>query len=126
MEMADLGHTAGLALRTGHPSATGCIAMNDMLAIGLLAGLRQSGLRIPQDVSVIGIDNMFLGSYLNPALSTIGQPMQQMASAAVERVLARMNHGDEAAHEQVFLPELVQRESTAHRAAVNNLENTAP
>ena len=123
MEMAELGRIAALALDARGTTATGFIAMNDMLAIGLLAGLRQSGRRVPEDVSVMGVDDMFLGRYLSPALSTVRQPMQEMANAAVERVLARMNLPDEPPHELVFLPELVERESTAAWAAAANLKN---
>ena len=120
MDMAELGRAGGLALHAEGTQATGFIAMNDMLAIGLLAGLRQCQLRVPEDVSVIGIDDMFLGAYLSPALTTLRQPMQAMASAAVERVLVRLNNSDEPAHELVFMPELVVRESTAARGPVNN------
>ena len=116
MEMAELGRAAGLELHANGIQATGYIAMNDMLAVGLLAGLRQCKLRVPEDVSVMGIDDMFLGTYLSPALSTIRQPMQKIASAAVERVLARLKDSDELPHELVFMPELVVRESTAPRA----------
>ncbi len=118
MEMAELGRTCGLELQASQISATGFIAMNDMLAIGLMSGLRQGGLRIPADVSVIGIDDMFLGRYFSPALSTVRQPMKDIATAAVERVLARMANTGEPAHELVFLPELIQRESTAARGPV--------
>lgn len=120
MEMAELGRAGGTALHAEGSQATGFIAMNDMLAIGLLSGLRQCKLRVPEDVSVIGIDDMFLGSYLSPALTTLRQPMQKMASAAVERVLARLKDSNEPAHELVFMPELVVRESTAAWRPVNN------
>lgn len=120
MEMAELGRAAGLALHANGTLATGFIAMNDMLAIGLLAGLRQCKLRVPEDVSVMGIDDMFLGTYFSPALSTVRQPMQKIASAAVERVLARLKNSDEPAHELVFMPELVIRESTAAWRPVNH------
>lgn len=123
MEMAELGRAAAIALHASGSAATGFIAMNDMMAIGLLAGLRQCGRRVPEDVSVMGVDDMFLGRYLSPALSTVRQPMQEMATAAVERVLARMNQPDEPVHELVFMPELVERESTAAWAPVSNLEN---
>lgn len=113
MEMAEIGRTAALALHEKRTHATGIVAMNDMLAIGLLAGLRQSGRRVPEDVSVIGIDDMFLGQYLSPGLSTVRQPMHEMAVAAVERVLERMKDTDQAPHELIFVPELVVRESTA-------------
>ncbi len=118
MEMAELGRESALALHAEGCTATGYVAMNDMLAIGLMAGLRQCGRRIPEDVSVIGIDDLFLGQYISPALSTVRQPMQEMATAAIERVLARMKNIGEAPHELVFVPELVVRESTAARAAV--------
>lgn len=113
MEMAELGRAAALALHAQGCAATGYVAMNDMMAIGLMAGLRQCGRRIPEDVSVIGIDDLFLGRYISPALSTVRQPMQEMATAAIERVLARMKNIGEAPRELVFVPELVVRESTA-------------
>lgn len=122
MEMAELGRAAAIQACNIGSRATGYIAMNDMLAIGMLAGLRQCGRRVPDDVSVIGVDDMFLGRYLSPALSTVRQPMQEMAEAAVERVLARMGKPGEPVHELVFLPELVIRESTAALTAVTNLE----
>ncbi|MEO7939028.1 MAG: LacI family DNA-binding transcriptional regulator [Burkholderiaceae bacterium] len=123
MEMAELGRAAGVELHASGCSATGFIAMNDMLAIGLLSGLRLCKLRVPEDVSVMGIDDMFLDAYLNPALSTVRQPMRDIATAAVQRVLARMKHLDEPAHELVFMPELVQRESTAAWGRVINSES---
>lgn len=119
LEMAELGREAALAMHAEGCAATGYVAMNDMLAIGLMAGLRQCGLRIPEDVSVIGIDDLFLGQYISPALSTVRQPMQEMASAAIERVLARMKNNGEPPHEVVFVPKLVVRESTAAFALVN-------
>lgn len=118
MEMAELGRGAALALHAQGCAATGYVAMNDMSAIGLVAGLRQCGRRIPEEVSAMGIDDLFLGRYISPTLSTVRQPMQQMATAAVERVLARMKHVGEAPHEMVFVPELVARESTAAAAPI--------
>ena len=118
MEMAELGRSSALALHAAGCAATGYVAMNDMLAIGLMAGLRQCGRRIPEDVSVVGIDDLYLGQYISPALSTVRQPMQSMAEAAVERVLARMKNIGEPPHELVFVPELVVRESTAAAARV--------
>lgn len=120
VEMAEVGRTAALALQAKGCLSTGYVAMNDMVAIGMVAGLRQCGLRVPEDVSVVGIDDLFLGQYISPALSTVRQPMQEMATAAVERVLARMKNSGESPHELVFVPELVARESTAALGLVEN------
>lgn len=115
-ELAELGRAAALDLCRQASPCTGWIAMNDMVAIGVLAGLRDSGRRVPEDVSLVGIDDQFLGQYLSPSLTTVRQPMQAIAQAAVERVLARMQSSGESPHEQVFLPELVVRESSGARA----------
>jgi DNA-binding LacI/PurR family transcriptional regulator len=119
MDMDELGREAALALHAAGCSATGYVAMNDMLAMGLMGGLRQCSLRIPEDVSTIGIDGLVLGRYISPALSTVRQPMQEMATAAIERVLARMKNIGEEPHELLFVPELVVRESTAAFAPAN-------
>lgn len=123
MEMAELGRLAAIALHAKGCTATGYVAMNDMLALGLTAGLRQSGRDVPKDLSIVGIDDLFLGQYITPALSTVRQPMEQMASAAVGRVLERMKNPGEAPHELVFVPELVVRESTAEHQPIHHLRN---
>jgi DNA-binding LacI/PurR family transcriptional regulator len=123
MEMAALGRNAAIELQAAQSNATGYIAMNDMVAVGLLSGLRQCQKRVPEDVSVMGIDDLFLDSYLSPALSSVRQPMQEIAQAAFDRVLTRMNNPNEEAHELVFEPELVQRESTAR---LSNLLTPSP
>ena len=83
-----------------------------MAEIGWLAGLRETGFRVPEDVSVIGIDRVLLGECLSSALTTVGQPMLAMANASVELVLARMKQVDLPPQASIFPPELVQREST--------------
>lgn len=123
MEMAALGRAAALEMQAQGSRATGCVAMNDMLAIGAISGLRQAGKRIPEEVSIIGIDDLFLGQFMSPSLTTVRQPMQEMATAAVERLLARMNHIDDEAHELVFAPSLVIRESTGSPAPVGKLRS---
>ena len=123
MEMAEIGRAAAHALKKQRGKATGFVAMNDMVAIGLMAGLRDAGRQVPDDVSVVGIDDLFLGQYISPTLSTVRQPMQAMATAAVERVLARLKAIDEPPHELVFMPELVVRESTAAFSRVSQPKN---
>lgn len=119
MEMAELGRSAAIELQALHSEATGYIALNDLMALGLVSGLRQCHKRVPQDISVMGIDDLFLDSYMSPALGSVRQPMPELARAAFERVLARMSNPTEQAHSLVFTPELVQRESTARLSTLS-------
>lgn len=111
--ISELGFNAACTLHEQHCDATGYIAMNDMLGIGVMAGLRHCGYRIPDDVSVIGIDDLFLCRFVSPAMTSVRQPLELMATAAVERLIVRMKNHEEEPHQMIFDPELVVRASTA-------------
>lgn len=72
---------------------TAVLAYNDLIAIGAMRAIRSHGLRIPEDISLIGIDNIVMASHTNPPLSTISPPKKQMGSLAM-RTIYRMNTGD--------------------------------
>lgn len=91
-EMAELGRSAARELLAGPSRSTALVGVNDMVAIGLLAGVRQSGKRVPEDLSVVGIDGIFLGDFTSPTLTSVKQPMEAIASAAVDHVLTRMKN----------------------------------
>ncbi|MEU5607246.1 LacI family DNA-binding transcriptional regulator [Streptomyces sparsogenes] len=95
--------------------AQGCTAIvcaSDMMALGAIRAARQAGLRVPQDVSVVGFDDSPLIAFTDPPLTTIRQPVQAMGQAAVRAVLEEIG-GTPAPHtEFVFMPELVVRGST--------------
>lgn len=116
-EMAEMGRAAARALRAQGSRATAFIGVNDMVTMGLLAGLREAHLQVPGDVSVIGIDGVFLGEYFSPALTSVGQPMQAIAHAAVDHALARIKQPDLLPQASIFPPKLIQRESTGPVAA---------
>jgi DNA-binding LacI/PurR family transcriptional regulator len=82
-----------------------------MLAFGLLAGFREAGLVVPDDVSVIGMDGLFLSSLTSPGLSTVSLPVPEMARTIVERMIARLADPTIAPGEFLFKPALVRRES---------------
>jgi DNA-binding LacI/PurR family transcriptional regulator len=111
-EMAEIGQMAARSLVQDNCPSTAYVGVNDMLAVGLLAGLQQSGLKVPTDVSVMGIDGIYLGAYVSPALSTVHQPMQDIAAAAVEHVISRMNQPQIESRVSIFPPTLVIRGST--------------
>ena len=113
-EAPELGRVGARALLTSGSGITAIVAVNDMYALGAYAGIRSSGLAVPNDVSVIGFDDIALSTLVEPPLSTIRQPVWEMAEAAVERLVACLadNAGDEPLRAE-FAPELVMRESTA-------------
>jgi LacI family transcriptional regulator len=95
-------------LRAG---ATAVLAYNDLMAIGLIEGLLAAGARVPQDVSVVGIDDIMLSRLTRPKLTTVATPTAAAGRAAVDMLLA---HGDDrrtTAHVHLQT-ELVIRDST--------------
>jgi DNA-binding LacI/PurR family transcriptional regulator len=66
---------------------TAVFATNDLMAIGAMSTLRRSGLHVPEDVSLIGFDNIFLASAMIPALTTIEQPVNELGQACVRLLL---------------------------------------
>ena len=86
-------------------------AMADVMAIGAIRALYNNGLRVPQDVSVMGFDGLPLGAFLVPQLSTVIQSVKEIALRSVELLMEQIEHGGEAKHEWVPYA-LWQREST--------------
>jgi DNA-binding LacI/PurR family transcriptional regulator len=89
----------------------GVVAINDMMAIGLIAGFRNCGIRVPEDVSVVGIDDIFLSALVSPAISTVHSPVKEMAKLVVKRLIARMADPALPVEDFLFTPTLVCRES---------------
>ncbi|MFY9511256.1 MAG: LacI family DNA-binding transcriptional regulator [Rubrivivax sp.] len=113
--IAEVGRAIALRL-AAQPAATrptGILALNDLMALGLMAGLREAGLQVPRDLSVVGIDGHFMATLSNPMLSTVHLPVREMAREMVALALAS-DDGDADRPERVFAPsQLVQRESVA-------------
>ena len=120
--ISEVGFDAACELYAQKCDATGYIAVNDMYGIGLMAGFRQCGHKIPQDVSVVGIDDLFLCRYFSPPLSSVRQPLEEMAEAAVKRLVGRIENRDEPPHHLIYAPEFVLRESTAPPSDVKALK----
>ncbi|OOF70499.1 substrate-binding domain-containing protein [Rodentibacter caecimuris] len=87
-------------------------AMSDSIAVGVYNALWRAGLKIPQDMAVIGYDNIELAKYLSPPLSTIHQPKARLAKAAVRQLIRRIKQMEPAFRQDILLtPELVVRDS---------------
>jgi len=112
-EMADVGRMLAARIAADPKRPTGVVAVNDLMAFGLIAGFRGAGLSVPADVSVVGIDGLFLSALMNPGLTTVRLPVPQMARKLVERVLGRMADPSVEPDEFIFQPDLIERDSVA-------------
>lgn len=100
---------------------TAVLACNDLMAMGALRAVHESDLRVPQDVAIVGYDDIELASYTHPALTTVAQPVVAMAHQAMALLLDRMRAAKPAAPVvdaaaaapmQLLAPALVTRASS--------------
>jgi LacI family transcriptional regulator len=93
-------------------------AHNDLSAAGALQALGEAKLRVPQDVAVVGFDDVPLAAYTNPPLSTVRQPMRGMGEAAARLLMSHLDGGEQLPDEPRIVPtELVVRGSSHPQAA---------
>lgn len=110
-EMLEVGRDAAPEVLALARRPTAVIAFNDMIALGLLASFRQAGLSIPGDLSLVGIDDVWVSQLSYPALTTIRQPIEAMGVAAVDRIVNPLAAADGGGSDTLFLPELIVRET---------------
>jgi LacI family transcriptional regulator len=118
---AHFGFEAGVAeatrfLRLAEPP-TAIFAVNDVVALGVVQAAHAAGLRVPEDLSVVGFDNTFMAPWATPALTTVHTPLQEVGRLAL-RTLQRLMEGEALeAHHVELATSLVVRSSTAPPAA---------
>ena len=88
-------------------------AYNDVAAIGAIHAFQEAGLRVPEDVSVVGFDDIRIAAYNNPSLTTVRQPLQRMGEIAACTLLNRIEHHENGPELIEVEPEFVVRNSTA-------------
>lgn len=91
---------------------TAIFAANDQMAIGAIAAAFQSGLRVPDDLSVVGVDDIELASFHHPPLTTVAQPIQDLAREAVRLLLEGLQGAVSGSTQIVLKPTLIVRGST--------------
>lgn len=104
------GYEAALDLLEKGSPFTALFTASDVMAVGAIRALHEKGLRVPEDVSVMGFDGLAVGSFLVPQLSTVKQPARLMAQRAVEMLIAQIEGESQAVHERVPF-EIWKRES---------------
>lgn len=119
----EIGYVAAKKILDRGKPFSALFAFNDISAIGAIRALQESGLRVPEDVSVLGFDDIYAAEFHNPALTTIRQPLFEMGELAGQTLLktiSKKNIGDEIPNTLTVEPELIVRNSTA---VVQNLKS---
>jgi LacI family transcriptional regulator len=93
-------------------SLTALFVASDTMALGALSELRRRGIRVPEDVSVAGFDDIPGLEFMHPTLTTVRVPMAQLGAAGVERLMRQLDGGDRSTRTELHPVELVVREST--------------
>ena len=110
---ARAGYAAGRMLAR-MPDVTAVFAANDHLALGIIRALAEQGRRVPDDVSLVGFDDVPEAGYFLPPLTTVRQDFEALATEALGLLVEQLN-GEEAGRTRTVTPELVVRASTARR-----------
>ncbi len=106
------GYRAMQELLKQRPRPTAVFSSNDSLAIGAAHAIREAGLRVPEDVSIVGVDDLDLSRFLNPPLTTVQQPVAQMARIGIDMLLRLIRDEPLDTPHMTLSPSLIVRAST--------------
>jgi DNA-binding LacI/PurR family transcriptional regulator len=107
------GYAAMQQLLQSHPRPTAVFAANDRMAIGAIHAISEAGLSVPEDISIVGLDDIEVAAYQIPPLTTIRQPFSELGTRAVRLLLEIIESGQASQRQIVIDPLLVARQSTA-------------
>jgi DNA-binding LacI/PurR family transcriptional regulator len=102
-------HAADLAVAA---DVTAVIAYNDLMALGVLSRLADRGVSVPDEISVVGFDNISMAGMSTPALTTVALPLEQAGRVAIELLLEQLAHPGAGTHEESLPAQLIVRPST--------------
>ncbi len=111
----EMGYRGALRLLRQRPQVTAIFAMTDAIAVGVLRAAFELGLNVPRDLSVMGFDDILLASHVIPRLTSVAQPVDQIAQTVIDLVLRQIEEPDAPTETFILPTELVIRESTAPR-----------
>ena len=111
----EAAHDPVIRLMKEHPQITALFGVNDLVAVNTISAMQEIGLRVPQDVSVIGYDDIDLAVNAKPALTTFHVDTVTMGRTAVQLLMARLEYPEAARVTLTIHPTLIERESVAER-----------
>ena len=106
------GYRAGRTI-AAIPEATAVFVSSDEMAFGLIRALHEAGRSVPDEVSVVSVDDIALAAFASPSLTTVRQPFEEMGRAAALRLIAQIEGHDLAEDMPDVHPDLIVRTSTA-------------
>ena len=121
--ISDGRKACALLLSRNEPQPTAIVCGNDVLALGALAECHARGLRVPEDISIVGFDNLEFSMHSNPPLTTIHVPAEEMGMAAADYILGNLNGQTVSLHNPVEV-ELILRGSSAPTATGRHSEES--
>jgi len=107
----ECGAAGAMTLVEAAPELTAILCWNDWLALGAMQGLQNGGLRVPEDISIVGFDDIEAAQWVRPALTTMQQPMSRIGQTAAEMLIRQIKTGVAETEVVVFPGELVTRAS---------------
>lgn len=111
----EIGFTLGKELLKVSKLPTAIVASSDLVALGALKAFLSSGIRVPEDISIVGFDDILLASYVHPSLTTVRQPKYEMGRTGVEYLLQFLQGRKECPALTLIEPVLVERDSCRER-----------
>jgi LacI family transcriptional regulator len=95
----------------GGASFTALVVGNDQMALGAIRALREHSLRVPEDVSVVGFDDIPEAAYFEPPLTTVQQNFAALGEQSVQYLVDLIDHPETPLHQRVLYPMLIERKS---------------
>jgi DNA-binding LacI/PurR family transcriptional regulator len=108
----ELGYPSARKLLARNEHFTALFAYNDISAIGAIQAFQEAGLRVPEDVSVVGFDDIPLAVIFKPELTTVCQPLHRMGRIAAKTIIQQIEKAAAYQPEIMVEPELIQRASS--------------
>jgi LacI family transcriptional regulator len=106
------GYLAAKQLLDHGTTFTGLVVANDYLALGTILAMNERGMRIPQDVSIVGFDDAPESAYYIPPLTTIRQDYDALGTESIHYLVDLIHNPETSAHQRVLMPQLIVRQST--------------
>lgn len=113
LDNLEMGYQGTLKMLLQSPRVTAIFALTDAIAIGVLHAAAQLGLNVPQDLSVVGFDDILLASHVIPRLTTVAQPIEKIGQKATDLILKHIHDGEALPETAKLETQLIIRDSTA-------------